>query len=77
MFLSQPDPSQNPNSLLSLAMGNTPIPNDNGPYTVEQATAKIKDLITDLTNHGIKVNTDEMNFEKSYQIIIKINKSDE
>ena len=29
------------------------------------------------TFYGIKVNTDEMNFEKSYQIIIKINKSDE
>ena len=45
-----------------------------GPYTIEEAKIKIKELITDLQNHEIKVKTDEMNFEKSYQIIIKIDK---
>lgn len=44
-------------------------------YTVEEATTKIRDLINDLKEHGIKVNTDEMNFEKSYQIIIKLDKT--
>ena len=44
-------------------------------YTVEEATNKIKDLVTDLKNHGINLKTDEMNFEKSYQIIIKIDKT--
>jgi len=46
-------------------------------YTIEEATTKIRDLVTDLKEHGIKVNTDEMNFEKSYQIIIKLDKSNE
>ncbi len=78
MFLSQPvDENPSANSLLSLAMGASPIPDANGTYTVEQATNMIKALVTDLTNHGIKVNTDEMNFEKSYQIIIKINKTED
>ena len=44
-------------------------------YTIDEATTKIRDLITDLKNHGIQVNTDEMNFEKSYQIIIKLDKT--
>jgi len=44
-------------------------------YTIEEATNKIRDLINDLKEHGIKINTDEMNFEKSYQIIIKLDKS--
>ena len=43
-------------------------------YTVEESVTKIKDLIDDLKNHGINVNADEMDFEKSYQIIIKIDK---
>ena len=43
-------------------------------YTIEEATTKIRELVEDLKLHGIKVNTDEMNFEKSYQIIIKIDK---
>lgn len=44
-------------------------------YTIDEATTKIRELINDLKNHGIKVNTDEMNFEKSYQIIIKLDKT--
>ena len=45
-------------------------------YTIEQATDKIRELVTDLKEHGIIINTDEMNFEKSYQIIIKIDKKE-
>ena len=44
-------------------------------YSIEEATAKIRELVSDLKEHGIKINTDEMNFEKSYQIIIKIDKN--
>ena len=44
-------------------------------YTIELATDKIRNLVTELKEHGIKVNTDEMNFEKSYQIIIKLDKT--
>ena len=47
---------------------------ENEKYTIEVATEKIRDLVEDLKNHGIELTTDEMNFEKSYQIIIKINK---
>ena len=45
-------------------------------YTIEEATNKIKDVIEDLKNHGIKVTADDMDFEKSYQVIIKIDKSE-
>ena len=45
-------------------------------YTVEQASEKIKELIENLRIHGINIKTDEMNFEKSYQIIIKIDKTE-
>ncbi len=44
-------------------------------YTIEEASNKIKEVVEDLKNHGIKVNADEMDFEKSYQMIIKIDKS--
>lgn len=44
-------------------------------YSIEEATKKIRDLIEEIKETGIKINTDEMNFEKSYQIIIKIDKT--
>lgn len=44
-------------------------------YTIDEAKNKIRDLIINLKNHGIKINTDEMDFEKSYQIIIKLDKT--
>jgi len=46
-------------------------------YTIEEATNKIRELINDLKDHGIKATSDEMNFEKSYQIIIKLDKTQE
>ena len=49
----------------------------NNNYSIEEATGKIRELINDLKDHGIKINTDEMNFEKSYQIIIKIDKTED
>ena len=41
-------------------------------YSIEYATNKIRDLVNDLKSHGIELTADEMNFEKSYQVIIKI-----
>ena len=35
---------------------------------------KIRDLVEELKNNGININIDEMDFEKSYQIIIKMDK---
>ena len=43
-------------------------------YTVEESKKKIVDLVEDLKQHGVKVHSDEMDFPKSYQIIIKIDK---
>jgi ParB family chromosome partitioning protein len=51
------------------------ISNDSANYTIDEATEKIRNLVEDLKKHGIKVNADEMNFEKSYQIIIKLDKT--
>ena len=47
------------------------ISNDQN-YTVEEATEKIRNLVDDLRSHGVSINADEMNFPKSYQVIIKI-----
>ena len=47
---------------------------EKGQYTLEDAEQKIKDLVTDLTKHGIKITSNEMDFEKSYQVILKIEK---
>ena len=48
-----------------------------GHYSTEDAMEKIRALVTELEQHGVPVKTDEMNFDKSYQIIIKIDKNKE
>ena len=48
------------------------IPTEN--YTAADATQKLKELIVDLKDHGVNITADEMNFPKSYQVIIKIEK---
>jgi len=50
------------------------IPEPNVEYTIENAAEKIKKLVEELKEHGINITTNEMNFEKSYQVIIKIEK---
>ena len=42
--------------------------------TVEEAVAEIKNIIDKLREKGIKIDANEMNFDKSYQMIIKIDK---
>ncbi len=44
-------------------------------YTIEESVEKIRELVKELEKHGITATTDEMNFDKSYQIIIKIDKT--
>lgn len=63
------------NNLFESESQESQLANGNDYYTVEEATEKIRNLVKDLKEHGIKVNTDEMNFEKSYQIIIKLDKT--
>lgn len=41
---------------------------------IDDAMKKIRELVTDLKANGISIESDEMNFENSYQIIIKIDK---
>jgi len=57
------------------ASSNLPAVDDNSEYTTEEAMNKIREVVSELEKHGIKIKTDEMNFDKSYQIIIKIDKS--
>ena len=53
----------------------TPIaPPTNDKYTIDDATSKIRNLVDDLKNHGINIKCDEMNFGKTYQVILKIDK---
>ncbi|MBQ9019533.1 MAG: ParB/RepB/Spo0J family partition protein [Bacilli bacterium] len=46
----------------------------NEKITIDDAINRIKDLIDDLKEKGINMEINDMNFEKSYQMIIKINK---
>lgn len=63
----------NPNELpIEKGIPEMPIPSKN--YSIEGAMKKIKDLIADLKEHGISVHADEMNFESSFQVIIKLDK---
>ena len=48
----------------------------NANYTMEEAKSKVRELINDLRDHGIKISSDEMDFSTTYQIIIKIEKED-
>ena len=43
-------------------------------YTVDDAMNKIRDLVRDLEAHGISIHKDEMNFERTFQVILKIDK---
>ena len=45
-------------------------------YTVDEAVTELKNLIDNLKSKGIKIDLNEMNFDKSYQMIIKIDKAD-
>ena len=47
----------------------------NKKITVKEAIEKIRKNIKDLEKCGINIDSDEINFENSYQIVIKINKN--
>ncbi len=44
------------------------------PITSDAAISKIKNLVKELDTRGIKISLDEMDFGRSYQVIIKIDK---
>lgn len=44
-------------------------------YTIEDAVNEIKNIITKIQNKGLKVTTEDMDFENIYQITIKLDKN--
>lgn len=48
---------------------------NNEALTLDEAKDKLKSVVTELNDRGLKASFDEMNFDKSYQMIIKIEKS--
>lgn len=71
--------SQEINNFSSSAISQTPtvsvaIPEINNVINPNVAINKIRSLTTQLESEGIKISIDEMDFGKTYQIIIKINK---
>lgn len=46
-------------------------------FTVQRSIDMIRNLVEELNNHGVSADIDEMNFAKSYQIIIKLDKTAE
>lgn len=48
---------------------------DNKKLTVKEAIELLRENIKELERRGIQVDSDEINFENSYQIVIKINKN--
>ena len=53
------------------------IDTDDGKYTIQTAVEKARRLVQELNVHDLPTDIEEMNFNKSYQIIIKIEKQDE
>lgn len=45
-------------------------------YSIKDAIELIRNLVTDLNNHNLNANMEEMDFSKSYQVIIKLDKTD-
>ncbi|MBQ2639635.1 MAG: ParB/RepB/Spo0J family partition protein [Bacilli bacterium] len=45
-----------------------------GKYTIQEAVEKARELVGEINSNGLNADMEEMNFNKSYQIIIKIEK---
>ncbi len=65
----------NQNSIFNIP---TPIMGTNSStnYTIQQAISKIRELVKELELNGIKINIDEMDFPNAYQVIIKVDKTE-
>ncbi len=44
-------------------------------YSVQESVEMIRNLVSELRKHNVKADIDEMNFTKSYQVIIKLDKT--
>ena len=49
----------------------------NEQFNIQKSIDMIRNLVEELRNHGVAADIDEMNFSKSYQIIIKLDKTAE
>ena len=46
-------------------------------YTIQTAVEKLRKFVNELNDNNLKADIEEMNFSKSYQIIIKLDKTEE
>ncbi len=70
-----PVPSTIPS--VATASAETGIPEMPSPQStskIEDAIKKIKDLVIELKEYGVSIHADEMDFENSFQVIIKLDK---
>lgn len=74
--ISSSDYFKMPEQFTSLEINPAISINEKSTYTVEEAVEELKKTIDKLKEKGVKIDMNEMNFDKSYQIIVKIDKVD-
>ena len=66
------------NNSLGFALMNEAVQQEeNSKYNVKEMVDAIRKTLQELESHGAKIDTDEMNFEDEYQILIKIDKNND
>ena len=74
-------PALKSNNLNTALFGEISQPESNSheteQFTIQKSIDMIRKLVEELNSHGVKADLDEMNFSKSYQIIIKLDKTAE
>ena len=73
MFLSNNKSIESNLSPINQQPYETPTPPKK--YTIEELSENIKNTVNEYKENGLNVSQDEMNFEKSFQIIIKVDKT--
>ena len=78
----KPNQAMNTNSNLNTTLFGEvkrpePKSKKNEQFTVQKSIDMVRSLVDELNRHGVKAEIDEMNFAKSYQIIIKLDKTAE
>ena len=78
----KPNQAMNTNSNLNTTLFGEvkrpePKSKKNEQFTVQKSIDMVRSLVDELNRHGVKADIDEMNFAKSYQIIIKLDKTAE
>lgn len=72
-------PTKNSGKSLGMALMNETYNNNQKnkieQYNIQQMVNEIRNTLSNLELHGAKIDTDEMNFENQYQILIKIDKN--